>query len=188
MRRENPRTLLKQTIKQLQLEALWNKHRCCVILIDEWDVEFSDVVVSEHCGLIVPEDEAWATLAVFIFEEGQSTLSACIVGTHLELNCVLKKLCNVVIGDVAGSAEVICVPFRPILADQELDVLTAEHRMDRPQVIFVVYITPVRVAAIVANSLFISIPKGGFWPERAAIVAGVFESICGAYEAGSRES
>lgn len=72
------------------------------------------------------------------------------------------------------------------LAELELNVLSAEDRFDVfPELI--VQTGAGRGCAIVAHSLGLS-SEILFCPDRAAVVAGVLESICGTCKAGGCES
>jgi len=72
------------------------------------------------------------------------------------------------------------------LAELELNVLTAEDRFDVFEELLV-QIGTGRGCAIVAWSLGLS-SEILFCPERAAVIAGVLESVCGACKAGGCES
>jgi len=149
---------------------------------------FLEVISRDHCVLIIPEDEALTLLAVLSFEEGHCTLSVCIV--RLQFVFCRKILISITphisIGEVAGSLDFDSVTIGSILAHLELDVLTAEDRSEvTPDL--VPYIGNLRVVAIVAFSCLTTCEIIRI-PERAAIVAGVFDCICGAYKEGGCES
>ena len=149
-----------------------------------------EVMFSDHCGPVIPEDEALIARAVGIPEEGHCTLSVCIVRFQFVF-CIQPRLATSVVnksaGDVAGSAD--CYPV--IHDHRELDVLTADHRFEAT-IDLVVYRGNLLVVAIVALSCFSRTTTITSEPcliiKRAAIVAGIVDSICGAHQAGSCES
>ena len=154
-----------------------------------------EVIFSDHCGLFIPEDEALLALAVCILEEGHCTLSVCIVRFQFVF-CPLRLakaiiILNISVGDVASSADCQPVRFGNIHDHRELDVLTAEHRIEAT-IDLVVYRGNLLVVAIVALSCFSRTTTITSEPcliiKRAAIVAGIVDSICGAHQAGSCES
>ena len=150
---------------------------------------------SDHRGPVIPEDEALIARAVGINEEGHCTLSVCIVRFQFVF-CIQPRLATSVVnksaGDVAGSADFYPVFFFGIIpAHRELDVLTADHRFEAT-IDLVVYRGNLLVVAIVALSCFSRMTfrtvKFFVIIKRAAIVAGIVDSICGAHQAGSCES